>query len=298
MCANTWERPRKRLNTNHMTQLGFKLDDTRGRTKSVGTSSRTPLKHRLLDTLMGKIIGVQCSGRTPCSTNFLTLDLCAGDGADTMGEGSSSPAIIRKHLMDYRGNKLNRSAIFYEKDAATFKRLSDRHADCSKITLINGDSRLMPLSTVHNRGNDSVFIYADPNNIDQLPITRQLMDAITPYTLFLITLGCNVAGLKRVSMEHRCKWIEMSAMIVQSIKPFHDIILVTLNKDSSQWAYLMIIPLAWSKDYIEVVKKIGDKNWTGGVTAISMKHDCVQSLNDKFQELFLTTEEQKNLRSL
>ena len=90
----------------------------------------------------------------------------------------------------------------------------------------------------------------------------------------------------------------MADMIVQSIKSFHDIILVTLNKDSSQWAYLMIIPLAWSKDYIEVVKKIGDKNWTGGVTAISMKHDGLQPLNLKFNELFLTTEEQKNNKSL
>lgn len=281
-----------------MTQLGFKLDDIRARTKSVGTSSRTPLKHRLLDTLIGKIIGAQCSGRTPCNYTFLAVDLCAGDGADTMGEGSSSPAIIRKHMMDYRGNKLTRSAIFYEKDTATFKRLSDRHADCSRITLYNADSRLMPLSTVHDRGNDSVFIYADPNNIDQLPITRELMRGLTPYTLFLITLGCNVAGLKRVSIEHRREWIKMADMIVQSIKSFHDIILVTLNKDSSQWAYLMIIPLAWSKDYIEVVKKIGDKNWTGGVTAISMKHDGLQPLNSKFEELFLTTEEQKNQKSI
>lgn len=281
-----------------MTQLGFKLDDIRARAKSVGTSSRTPLKHRLLDTLIGKIIGAQCSGRTPCNYTFLAVDLCAGDGADTMGEGSSSPAIIRKHMMDYRGNKLTRSAIFYEKDTATFKRLSDRHADCSRITLYNADSRLMPLSTVHDRGNDSVFIYADPNNIDQLPITRELMRGLTPYTLFLITLGCNVAGLKRVSIEHRREWIKMADMIVQSIKSHHDIILVTLNKDSSQWAYLMIIPLAWSKDYIEVVKKIGDKNWTGGVTAISMKHDGLQPLNSKFEELFLTTEEQKNQKSI
>jgi hypothetical protein len=281
-----------------MTQLGFKLDDIRARAKSVGTSSRTPLKHRLLDTLMGKIIGAQCSRRTPCNENFLAVDLCAGDGADTIGEGSSSPAIIRKHMMDYRGNKLNRSAIFYEKDTATFKRLSDRHADCSRITLYNADSRLMPLSTVHDRGKDSVFIYADPNNIDQLPITRELMRGLSPYTLFLITLGCNVAGLKRVSIEHRREWIKMADMIVQSIKSFHDIILVTLNKDSSQWAYLMIIPLVWSKDYIEVVKKIGDKNWTGGVTAISMKHDGLQALNLKFEELFLTTQEQKNQKSI
>lgn len=200
--------------------------------------------------------------------------------------------------MDYRGNKLNRSAILYEKDTATFKRLSDRHADCSRMTIINEDSRLMPLSTVHNQGDSSVFIYADPNNIDQLPITPELMKSITPYTLFLITMGCNVAGLKRVSIDHRAKWAMMAAMIVQSIKSFHDIILVTLNKDSSQWAYLMIIPLVWSRDYIEVVKKIGDKNWTGGVTAISMKHHGIQSLWDKFRELFLTTEEQKNHKSL
>jgi len=286
------------LETNNMTQLGFKLDDTRGRTKSVGTSSRTPFKHKLLDTLIGKIIGAQCSGRTPCNNNFLAVDLCAGDGADTMGEGSSSPAIIRKHLMDYRGNKLNRSAILYEKDTATFKRLSDRHADCSKMTLINEDSRLMPLSTVHDRGNDSVFIYADPNNIDQLPITRELMDGITPYTLFLITIGCNVAGLKRVPIDHRSKWFAMAAMIRQSIKPYHDLLLISLNNDSSQWAYLVVLPHKWSREYMQSVQKLGDKMWTSGVTVLSMMHHGDRSLWDKYKELFLTTEEQKNQKSL
>jgi hypothetical protein len=281
-----------------MTQLGFKLDDSRGRTKSVGTSSRTPFKHKLLDTLIGKIIGAQCSGRTPCNNNFLAVDLCAGDGADTMGEGSSSPAIIRKHLMDHRGVKLNRSAILYEKDTATFKRLSDRHADCSKMTLINEDSRLMPLSTVHDRGNDSVFIYADPNNIDQLPITPDLMKGLTPYTLFLITLGCNVGGLKRVDLEHRSKWFWIAAMIRKSLSPFHDLGLITLNNDSSQWAYLVVIPQKWSGSYLQSVEKIGNKMWTGGVSTTSMMRDGDSSLIKQFSSLFLTTQEQKFIKSL
>jgi hypothetical protein len=281
-----------------MTQLGFKLDDSRGRTKSVGTSSRTPFKHKLLDTLIGKIIGAQCSGRTPCNNNFLAVDLCAGDGADTMGEGSSSPAIIRKHLMDHRGVKLNRSAILYEKDTATFKRLSDRHADCSKMTLINEDSRLMPLSTVHDRGNDSVFIYADPNNIDQLPITPDLMKGLTPYTLFLITLGCNVGGLKRVDLEHRSKWFWIAAMIRKSLSPFHDLGLITLNNDSSQWAYLVVIPQKWSGSYLQSVEKIGNKMWTGGVSTTSMMRDGDSSLIKQFGSLFLTLQEQKFIKSL
>jgi len=166
------------------------------------------------------------------------------------------------------------------------------------MTLINEDSRLMPLSTVHDRGNDSVFIYADPNNIDQLPITPDLMKGLTPYTLFLITLGCNVGGLKRVDLEHRSKWFWIAAMIRRSLSPFHDLGLITLNKDSSQWAYLVVIPQKWSGSYLQSVEKIGNKMWTGGVSTTSMMRDGDSSLIKQFSSLFLTTQEQKFIKSL
>jgi hypothetical protein len=151
---------------------------------------------------------------------------------------------------------------------------------------------------VHDRGNDSVFIYADPNNIDQLPITPDLMKGLTPYTLFLITLGCNVGGLKRVDREHRSKWFFIAAMIRQSLSPFHDLGLIALNNDSSQWAYLVVIPQKWSGSYLQSVEKIGNKMWTGGVSTLSMMRDGDASLIKKFTSLFLTNEEQKSIKSL
>jgi hypothetical protein len=277
-----------------MTQLGFKFDDIRARANSVGTSSRTPLKHKLLDKFMGKIIGAQCSLFTPCNKNFLVVDLCAGDGADTMGPNSPSPSIIRKHLMDDRGRALSRSAIFYEKDTATFKRLSDRHADCSKITLINGDSMLMPLSTIHGRGKDSIFIYADPNHIDHLPITGEMMANLSSTTLMYITLGCNVGGLKRIPFESRLKWFQKILMILKSVNEWHDLILITLNNDASQWAYMLVIPRKWSANYLEVAAKVGQKYWSPGVSTYSLKDIKEDEFMLRVSHLFLTTAEIKS----
>ena len=46
----------------------------------VGRSSRTPVKHFLLNALVGKIVGVLGTGKAPCKANpFYAVDLCGGD---------------------------------------------------------------------------------------------------------------------------------------------------------------------------------------------------------------------------
>lgn len=273
------------------------MSDKENQESTVGKSSRTPYKHWLLRRIMGMAIGAQSTGKTPCSNIFIAVDLCAGDGADTQGELSSSPSIIRHHLTPDLSTtvQLTKTAIFYEKDIATFSRLRARHGDCPQITLINQDSRELPLEMVHAKNNASVFIYADPNNVDQLPITKKLMDGLTATTLFMITMGCNAAGLKRLTYEHREKWFHMAKMIIDSVKPWHDLCLFSLNNDKSQWAYILIIPDKWSEKFTKKAKTNGDKMWRGGVTTTSLRRDGKSNLENKLDELFLTQKEKEAL---
>ena len=266
------------------------------RPTTVGSSSRTPFKHYLLNSFIGKIIGAQSTGKTPCSNKFLVVDMCAGDGADIQGERKSSPSIIRHHLSTpTRGKQVvYRRGIFFEKDQATCKRLSERHGDCPLITIHHDDARNMPLSTVHGRGKDGILIYADPNNIDQLPITAELMTGLSSTTLMLITLGCNVGGLKRIPFESRVKWIQMAMMVLKSIGQWHDLGLITLNKDASQWAYMVIIPSKWSAEYLDLATKAGVKHWPAGVSTYSLRSIGDQAFMLRVIELFQTNEENKN----
>ena len=161
------------------------------------------------------------------------------------------------------------------------------------MTIHHDDSRNMPLSTVHSRGKDGILIYADPNNIDQLPITPELMSGLSSTTLMLITLGCNVGGLKRIPYESRVKWIQMAEMVRRSIGPWHDLGLITLNKDASQWAYMVVIPHKWSAEYLALAAKAGDKLWPAGVSTYSMRASGSVAFMHRVVELFQTTEENK-----
>ena len=273
------------------------MSDKENQQSTVGKSSRTPVKHTIYRTLLGSMIGALSTGKTPCAKVFLVVDLCAGDGADTQGELSSSPSITRHHL-EFKlplGREVARTAIFYEKDIATFSRLRERHGDCPQITLVNQDSREFTLDPVYAKNNASVLIYADPNNVDQLPINKKLMDGLTPTTLFMITMGCNAGGLKRLTYEHREKWFDMAKMIIDSVKPWQDLCLFSLNNDKSQWAYILIIPNKWSEDLIKKLKVKSGKIWKNGATATSLRRDGKSNLENKFDELFLTQKEKEAL---
>ena len=273
------------------------MSDKENQESTVGKSSRTPVKHAMYNTVLGSMVGALSTGKTPCAKVLLVVDLCAGDGADTQGELSSSPSITRHHL-EFKlppDKQVARTAIFYEKDIATFSRLRERHGDCPQITLINQDSREFSLDPVYAKNNASVLIYADPNNVDQLPLTKKLMDSLTPTTLFMITMGCNAGGLKRLTYEHRAKWFDMAMMIIDWVKPWQDLCLFSLNNDKSQWAYILIIPNKWSEDFTKKMKVKAGKIWKSGMTATSFRRDGKSNLENKLDELFLTQKEKEAL---
>lgn len=261
-------------------------------TTNVGTSSRTPFKHWLFNAHLGQMIGATSTGKTPTNRAVKVFDLCAGDGLDTYGECSSSPSIIRKHMTSEirKGYLESRVSHLYEREAAAFNSLLEKHGDCPQMNLHHQDSREIDLSgLVSDR--DSSFVYADPNNIDQLPITQKMVNDLTPLTLYLMTLGCNVAGLKRLSVEARLRWFQMIEMLTETVRGHHDVQLIWLNRDSSQWAYLACVPKKWSDATMQKSLIAGQKMWKDGVQGLTIKRDGMAAFKAIIRQLFLTKEE-------
>jgi hypothetical protein len=106
------------------------------RSTDVGRSSRTPYKHFLLDSQLGKVVGI---GRTRVTDSFadfsnfpfLCIDLCAGDGVVVEGEHTSSPYLLSKHC--WHAEKPTSSSlipfetqlVLIEKNERTAERLRD-----------------------------------------------------------------------------------------------------------------------------------------------------------------------------
>jgi hypothetical protein len=264
---------------------------------TVGTSSRTPFKHWLLNHMLGRIVGALSSGRTPCNPSLTVIDMCAGDGLSYGESAQSSPAIIAKHISSTFPGFLNiksRTAHLFEREEATFGRLRSRFGGKQEMTLNMEDSKGWTLKSIKTKPRDCIFVYADPNSITTLPVTNELIDSFTPETLFLMTLGCNVGGCKRLPREDREQWMRTAISVTDKAHNRHDIILVWLVRDASQWAYLAAVPSVWAADTLASSVKAGNKLWApNGVDALSLRIHGRQAINDKFKELFLTANEIK-----
>lgn len=261
---------------------------------TVGTSSRTPFKHWLLNFMLGKIIGSLSTGKTPCNPSIHIVDMCAGDGLGYGDREWSSPGIIAKHVHSsfHGSNRIKlRTAHLFELEEQTFARLRARFGTLPQLTLENCDSKGWTLTKINAKPNDCVFIYADPNAITTLPVTEELVASFTPTTLFLMTLGCNVGGCKRLPRQDREQWMKTSISVLDGSHWNHDILLIWLERDSSQWAYLSAVPRVWAADTLADSIKAGRKLWPSGVNGLSLRINGRKAIVEKFKDLFLTKTE-------
>jgi hypothetical protein len=159
------------------------------------------------------------------------------------------------------------------------------------------DSKGWTVRKIPARPGDCIFVYADPNSVATLPVTPELIDSFTSETLFLMTLGCNVGGCKRLPREDREQWMKTAFQVIERTHRRHDIILVWLNRDAAQWAYLAAVPRVWAEGTLSAAVKSGNKLWPqNGVSGLSLKTHGRDAITDKFKELFLTQEEIKTAR--
>jgi hypothetical protein len=259
---------------------------------NVGKSSRTPVKHYILNGELGRQVGVLGlnKGKVPAKLPILIVDLCAGDGNED--SGNSSPGIMFKHA-NYKGIGGQAKIILYEKNSYVYEQLK---ANCQgkfhNIELRNKDSMDFTLDDENLESNQAVFIHIDPNNVNQLPLTQALVDSFTPTTSMLITMGCNVGGLKRLGLEDRKVWFDKFLMVAERKYSNHDLQIFILEKDVAQWAYLLIIPSKWAEETLkEYTGKKIKEIWPQGVKGVSLKIDGVAAVENIINELFLTKAE-------
>lgn len=265
-----------------------------GNPSNVGRSSRTPVKHMILDRMVGKIAGVLSLGsnRVPCKANpFFAVDLCGGDGTVT-DEHDASPQILHKHCCFLRNRGYVSNLTVFETLPMTFNKLKDNTKALSGFgdwfTIENSDSSTFVMPRM--KRDQAAFVHCDPNCVDQIPLTTPFVESWNTYTTYLVTLGCNVGGVKRKSLEERMKWFDYISILRGSLPRHHDAILFWLNQDASQWAYLLSIPRVWAAQFSEDVVVNASKWWPRGIGFASMR-DQPRSFSDNVNRLFLTEKE-------
>jgi len=264
---------------------------------TVGTSSRSPFKHWLFDSSLGKTIGaISNPFKTPCNPRIHIIDMCAGDGFGHDGKYDSSPGIIRKHIESTHPSslKVKKTAHLYEIQNLTFDRLKSRYSDIPDMNLYEQDSKGWTVNHIDTKPSDCIYIYADPNSVATLPITPEFIQSLTPQTLFLMTLGCNASGCKRMRREDREGWLATANMVADAIHRRHDMLLIWLTKDDHQWAYIMSTPQVWAQDQLAGAIKKGNTLWPKGVEGLSLKIHGREAISEKFKDLFLTKQENSN----
>jgi len=255
--------------------------------ETVGRSDRTPFKHWILDSQLGRIVGVLSLrspkvNAKPCP--FHVIDLCAGDGhSDHASE--CSPAIINRHVQWLASHNLRVQATYIEKAERAFQCLRNNIGDPPHSDFLHQDAREFRFSKTANH--QAVFIHADPNHVADMPISKELAESLTDYTTFLMTLGCNVGGIKRLPQEQRNEWFRYVNLMCDRMPDWHDALLISLNRDKSQWAYLLCVPSKWSEETVVRLKKEGDKRWANGVS-IGSYRNSFSRFREIEKELFLT----------
>lgn len=273
---------------------------------AVGKSDRTLGKHILLQRLLDREIGVMNARNYNDKLAFLgneyiMIDLCAGDGRPTPQSKKSSPMLmieaackLRKLDQDtYRKSQdIFINIILNEKNENTFDILNNTklYEDCEKFNL--DSTELESIKTNRQlRSSSTIFIHADPNAITDWPLNDNFVNCLPRNTTMLITLGCNVGGIKRLCLNDRQKWFDKMDAVLYNLNSWHDATLIVLNGDKAQWAYMIVGPKKW-KDKYEVDAKKAFDYWGNGISIANFKSDP-----EKFFEmrnlLFLTKKERE-----
>lgn len=255
-----------------------------GKKLPVGVSDRTPGKHKALNKLLGKVAGTASTPgfkRTFGNRGFHIIDCTAGDGQSSDFSEHTSPGIIEKHATWMEARGINVNVCLFERSEQNCALLKTK----SNYPIYNMDAADMPKVW---RQTDVLFVVNDPNTVADWRMPEALRSAPELTTVFS-TLGCNVGGLKRLPRSERETWFHHMEAQVGLLQRWHDAILVTLDRDAAQWAYLVNAPKKWRKHVTDMFESAfkGSK--------YPLKHAWLKSDPDNFAALrdylFLTERE-------
>lgn len=250
---------------------------------SVGKSSRTPMKHALLNRIVGREVGAMpYLKKRGMGSSYAIYDLTAGDGTDDGFGGTSSPAILAKHHRYAAANDVRCKLLLNDKVEDYASKLA---LDFPAAEVRCSDGRkVMP-----HMGYDVVFVHNDPNHINDWALSGEFLASAPYFTTTLSTLGCNVGGLKRLPSIEREPWFANMRTLLMSMPQHHDAYLIALSGDASQWAYLLTGPMKWRGNYESDVAK-AFAGWEGGHRARWWRQDAA-GFEDLTRQLFLTSAE-------
>lgn len=256
----------------------------------VGQSPRTPMKHALLNKVLGREVGALSRIKHRL---YRIVDLCAGNGASL----ESSPSLIIKHMRWLHERSGGVHALFIEKHAATHRQLISWLATQKCYGLVshcNAKSCDVDPLTIFPPGEaDYAFILNDPNTIQDFALTDEILRAAPKLTTTLSTLGCNANGIKRLPSESREGWYLHIERVLRFLPHHHDALLIKLNRDSHQWAYLLTGPIVWmDKGKYHTDANGAFSDWEQGIEMARAREEA-----DHFEqictELFLTQKERE-----
>lgn len=280
------------------------------RSTTAGTSERTPCKHQLMDKIFGREIGALSTRRLAQVPGAFWLDLTAGDGVAANGGEwikNCSPGILARHAKWGRNVKPV-EVVMYEKAPNTYRTLLDNLTEQlpilgyvreseniwthghARLVVLNHDSATFDPAWIPSGW--AVQVVNDPNSINTWAMNPGLMAAVKEgrwTCLGMSTMGCNVAGTKRLDREDRNGWYGHVKAQVRGLHVHHDLLLAAIERDASQWAYLITAPAVWKQ---EVTQDADAAFGAGGYTLRKqwLREDPV-AFGLLLDHLFLTSDE-------
>lgn len=233
---------------------------------TVGRSWRTPAKHDVMASFVGQEVGV--INRSPYHrdiTRLVWIDLTAGDAAEVDGlewHSACSPGILARHasasgktvaiaLHEIQPATYDRLLANLDVHLPTlgYKKVGENRWRTEKVTLqaINKSGADADVSFVGQ--SDAVLAFNDPNAITEWAMRPTFAQEIKARRVWcyraLSTLGCNVAGIKRLDSDVRRGWFDLIGSEQGALPDYRDLLLAGIARDESQWAYLLNTPTKW-----------------------------------------------------
>lgn len=138
---------------------------------------------------------------------------------------------------------------------------------------------------------DAVFALNDPNSMAELAMSEEFTAAVSTakFVRMLHTMGCNVGGIKRLDRELRSHWFDFITAQRVALHRHHDLILGAIERDASQWAYMLRTASRWRQSNSDQMRKAFDR--FGMTLAVHSYRDNPRQFYDLRNQLFLTQRE-------
>lgn len=266
----------------------------------IGKSIRSPFKHWVLRCHTAGLVSayLRKNPKVPARPPIHFVDLCAGNGYHDKSYKSSSIILLEKasclcdmnipaYVTLIENNMLTCSEL--EKSVDTYRncRLAQNQkcAPCSVLNSDAGDFRIEPMFD-----NQGIFVNCDPNSMGTMPLRRKFISSLSKTSTFLVSMGCNVSGLKRLEIEVRKEWRSFAEDLTRAMPRWHDVLLIRLLGDASQWAYLLRIPSCWVSQHRETISSFHNEEFLFEIQIDSYRSQRPR-FEDSLNSLFFTKKE-------